>query len=1459
MPIVSRLAAMTSRAWGQFKTAAAGLVGNYLYTWGSNTNSRLGIGLVTATVNRSSPVAVALRKTFTDFDAASGVAAIDTTGAMWGWGNNSSGQVGDGSTLQRSSPVQIGTLTNWSKVSKGTNTTLSVKTDGTLWSWGLNNVGQLGDGTTVNKSSPVQVGTLTGWAYVAGDNVSLSIKTDGTLWAWGLNSVGQMGDGTTVNKSSPVQIGTLTNWAQVSGTGAASGAVKTDGTLWMWGNGASGALGNGGTTNRSSPIQVGTLTNWSKVYSGAYSCAVAIKTDGTLWAWGNNANGTLGDGTTVNKSSPIQIGTLTTWSKVYLKALSVIALKNDGTVWVWGLNSSGQLGLNDTTNRSSPVQIGLLNNYTDVKIGETLSIFTSSDGYNWSSGPAAVIGQVGATNFSTPQVVDLGTRKYASVAGLSTAMVAVSNDKKLWGWGANNVGQVGDGTTIERSLPTQVGTLTNWKSVYANGASTASAIKTNGSLWTWGSNSNGELGNNTWGTANQVLRIPTQFTNLQYSDVSYGTGGLYVSGGALYACGNNLNYQLGDGTTVWKSSPVQIGTQTNWSKVSAGKDFSLAIKTDGTLWAWGNNAGYIQGPFATNLANTTAYSSPIQIALSYGTLGNSGYSRYATHALTQEGYLVGWGRNPNYQVGNNSTTGDISGPIIIDTNVWSSVSDGSSTSMGIKSNGTLWGWGTESYGELGDGIVNSVYSSPVQIGTLTNWSKVSTAAGTNYFINTTGAIYAAGRNQSGQLGDGTTVDKSSPVQIGTLTTWSKVSGGTYFAASIKTDGTLWMWGVNTYGQLGDGTTIDKSSPIQVGTLSNWSSVSCAGSNAVAIKTDGTLWAWGFNSDGQLGDGTTVTKSSPIQIGTLTTWTKVGSAGDHSVALRSNGTIWSWGANGSGQLGLGDITNRSSPTQIGTLTNWTDLSVLANSSIYARSYLKNNNNEVWVCGDNTAGSGIAPYSVLGVAIPSPVPVPIQVGTLTTWADIAAADVYAILKKTNGSLWSAGDNGFGQLGQGDVVANYTIRQVGTLTTWNKITATEGNAFAIKSDNTLWSWGANSSGQLGDGTTVEKSSPVQIGTLSNWSYIKTSSKFGGSSAIKTDGTLWAWGNNNDGQLGLGDTASRSSPVQVGTLTNWAYSFNAGQISMFVKTDNTLWACGQGTGGSSVGDGSTVSRSSPVQIGTGYSGLMAGTYNANGSYAAQKTDNTITSWGYGYQGPSDSNNVVPAYIILASVSSPVQIGTLTNWSTNSVKTDGTLWTWGNNGSGELGLGDLATRLSPTQVGTLSNWAIASTNQQGGITGAIKTDGTLWTWGTAGNGGLGNGSTTASRSSPAQVGTLTNWSKISAGNRFMVAVKTDGTLWAWGLNNSGQLGDGTATTRSSPVQIGTLTTWKDVFVSANNSYATKTDGTIWAWGIGTSGVLGNGTVTTVSSPVQIGTLTTWTSGVNFSGTAANGAGLTSS
>jgi alpha-tubulin suppressor-like RCC1 family protein len=288
--------------------------------------------------------------------------AIKYTGEIWSWGSGAFGIRGDGLSTDKCSPVrEITSSTDWCQVSGGIWHTNAVKATGEIWSWGRN-TGRLGDGTTVNKCSPVrEISSSTNWCQVsAGDGHASAVKTTGEIWSWG--SVG-LGDGTTVSKCSPVrEISSSTNWCQVGAGSGFSSALKTTGEIWSWGCGAYGRLGNGATTNRCSPVQeISYSTNWCQVSAGLRHTS-AIKTTGEIWSWGNNTcgalgDGRLGDGTTVDKCSPVrEISSSTDWCQLGSGSYHTSALKTTGEIWSWGAGSSGRLGNGATTNRCSPVR-----------------------------------------------------------------------------------------------------------------------------------------------------------------------------------------------------------------------------------------------------------------------------------------------------------------------------------------------------------------------------------------------------------------------------------------------------------------------------------------------------------------------------------------------------------------------------------------------------------------------------------------------------------------------------------------------------------------------------------------------------------------------------------------------------------------------------------------------------------------------------------------------------------------------------------------------------------------------------------------------------------------------------------------------------------------------------------------------------------------------------------------------
>ena len=215
-------------------------------------------------------------------------------------------------------------------------------------------------------------------------------------------------------------------------------------------------------------------------------------------------------------------------------------------------------------------------------------------------------------------------------------------------------------------------------------------------------------------------------------------------------------------------------------------------------------------------------------------------------------------------------------------------SDGFGASIGIRTDGTLWAWGHNGSGKLGLSPAPNVKSSPTQVGALTDWKQVDGASNTVHAVKTDGTLWSWGIGSSGRLGNGADLtNKSSPVQVGSLTDWASVGAGFKHTLAVKTDGTLWAWGDNSSsGDLGDVTVVDRISPVPIGALSDWASVAAGRNLSLARKTDGSIWAWGFNGQGQLGDGTIISRSSPVQIGLLTDWASASLSSYHSLALKT---------------------------------------------------------------------------------------------------------------------------------------------------------------------------------------------------------------------------------------------------------------------------------------------------------------------------------------------------------------------------------------------------------------------------------------------------------------------------------------------------------------------------------------------------------------------------------------------
>ena len=723
------------------------------------------------------------------------------------------------------------------------------------------------------------------------------------------------------------------------------------------------------------------------------------------------------------------------------------------------------------------------------------------------------------------------------------------------------------------------------------------------------------------------------------------------------------------------------------------------------------------------------------------------------------------------------------------------LSGGLLSTLGLDAEGGVWSWGSNWLGGLGDGSPNAVSRStpgrvagPGGSGSLTGMRQVSASLHA-LALAENGTVWAWGENVGGQLGDGTTTQRTTPVQVvgpggqGFLDGVDQVAAALgRTSAAVRADGTVWAWGENTFGQLGDGTTTRRTTPVQVvgsggdGSLDDIVAVATGNAHVLALASDGTVWAWGANFAGQLGNGTTASSLTPVRVagtggeGVLEGVVDIATGGNFSLALDADGTVWSWGANSQGELGDGTATTRTSPVRV-------------------------------------RGLGGA-------------------GFLTDAVDVHAGQGHALVARADGTVWAWGSNGRLQLGNGSAPFRTTpapVRGADAATDLGGVVRIAGGydqSLALTTGGTAWAWGGNQVGQLGNGIPlpIERRTPVRVHGPGGGGYLDDVVGVAGgwlhSVAVLGDGSAWSWGYNVDGQLGEGKATAplhAVMPVRVRGASGMGFLTDVAQVealrssSFARKADGTVWAWGQNNIGQ-LGDGSGAAQSTPVQVrGPGGVGFLSGI---------------------------------------------VQISARAS-HTLALRSDGTVWAWGNNVLGQLGDGTFTTRTTPVQVkgpgGAGFLEGVVQVAAGGVVSYALAADGSVWAWGYNGDGALGQGSVTPPNiPTPVQVkgpggtGMLGEVVEVAGGGGYGLARKTDGTVWTWGQNSAGQLGDGTAARRTTPVQVrgpggaGFLTGASSIVGGAASSYAVLTDGTLWSWGSNASGRLGDGTTTTRLTPVQV-------------------------
>ena len=853
-------------------------------------------------------------------------------------------------------------------VSLGASHAVAIDVEGKLWAWGYNSSGQLGDGTASDRSQPTLISSESWSVAKAIGNNTWAVK-NGVLYGWGLGysaaAESGVGDGYTESRSSPVAVVGISGPATMNTlTYAAAVDPSAKTMVKMWGPVTNGRYGDNNrftTTTRAHPIDTLQLAWYSYTMVGAgASFAAAVRTDGTLWTWGGDLTGQQGyTGRGGNlpvavQNSPAQVPGTSGKSIVALNVgtLSIAALLTDGTVMFTGPAVSRGLNTADdwyattpTTTLTSPKILGTKSwSYLNHSGAEGIIFGIDTDGLLWAWGGDASTGQY-ARGGIDPQD-SLGVADPRQVMSGSWTMVvgdqvkyAIRSDGTLWSWGAGTNGELGNSMATSRSSPVQVGG--SWTMVRSDSGGFAMGIKTDGTLWAWGLNINGTLAQN-----DTVSRSsPTQVmagTSFTYCSAGSNNGGAIDTLGRLWTWGYAVNGEVGDLTVVGKSSPVQIPG--SWTMVEYGQNSGFGIKTDGSLWGWGYNLYYTLAD-GTNVSK----SSPVQIG--QGLVFKSVMPRtYGARAVTTSGEMYTWGQLAYGHFSGVSATvvAPVQAPFTMSYKLTGAnplmrgVVGGQNYDAYLDNAGRAWVYQTGNQPLI---FGRAYYSTAANNGvtflsTPNQWSKVHVNAQVAVGRDTAGNLYAWGTGTSGQLAQNDAVTRSSPTFVSNR--FADFAVGASFVHALDSLGNVYGFGSNTFGELGDTTAVTKSSPVVVNTGSMKFKSIAAGAATIAVDAVGNLVGWGYNGYGVVGDNTNLSRSQPIVLNVTTTaqfadvkFKSVAMGGYLSAAIDTNGRPWAWGYNESYNYSS-VIGSKSMPTSIaaGPYSNFIQVGVVGGASVTA---------------------------------------------------------------------------------------------------------------------------------------------------------------------------------------------------------------------------------------------------------------------------------------------------------------------------------------------------------------------------------------------------------------------------------------------------------------------------------------------------------------------------------------------
>ncbi len=1438
--------------------------------------------------------------------------ALKANGTVWSFGNNKNGQLGNNTQEDSNEPVQV--LINDSEVLEdivdigaGENSGIALNASGEVYTWGLNikdieeEIEQDSEITTQTVRHEENILTATkveglpkiekvecyknnfyaidseGHLYIWGDGYSGPTKVDTELLVDDITGKILLGQDGRVYKVEDLTtpINYVHGVYEISGKYEHYLMATVEGRIYSLGSGQQGQLGNRKNTNYNVPTLVKTETGYLEdvaSISAGNNTSMAVTFDGEAYVWGDNTNKKLGisDAKIAYAKQVTQIQDNES-TELELKPFEIVEAGNNssyladinGFVYSVGLNTKGQLGTEDNTNRTVFTKIGHEEIITkpgeiNIPVGTTDNIAIAlSNSFNLKTD---IIDGVEVEPTSTNEK-ELSISRIQGVNNEHIKNIKdFANNYTITG---NKIGRVNVVVTAgegrKKNVWINVVDSENAKvsAKVVNGDKFTIALRSDGTVWGFGS-INGE-------SNPEKYELPEDIV-----DITAGRNHVILLGksGGVYTFGTNANGQLGTGNVSTYKTPTKLNIA-DIKKVSAVENTSFAITSEGKVYAWG--AGYGKSPVLLSMDENV-----IDIGSKYY-LSEDGIVRevageHEEISLSLNQY------DPAYE------------PELEEDKIMQ-ISEGTDHILMLGKTGKVYSYGKNSYGQLGDGgIVDRLenISSAVKVeGGNILGNVIEVSAGDKYSIVVTDEhkVYTFGINEYGELGFNQDASSGGKAEYWNATLKEdiaeveRVSAGYNHTSVYKQNGEVYTFGQGENGELGneeyfnyytpqlvgkddiqtntsrivikkddtfdvdawidyfnlfkekeyeitydtndnqmiliDGDTgefmamkegrativaketgTEKIAVISVVVLENSNiepMVETAGSHTVMLKVDGTVWTYGIGEHGELGDGSRNTSDEPVQVtfpaGTVIT--QVATGENHVLALDKNGNVWGWGRNDYYQLGTTNTSDVLKPTIIAGLTNIKKIAC----GMY-NSFAVNEKGELYSFGLNANGEGgIGSYT-------NNIPVT-KASNIKDIVDIRAGKNHTIILKSTGEVYVTGSNLYGELGQNDssIRNTKTFVKVPELKNIVSVSAGISHCMALGLDGSVYTWGSNIYGELG---LNNKSSyvgvPTKVSELSNIRYISGGKNY--SLSLNKENELFVCGLNGNGELGNATKVNRSTFQKLDTIESVLGMSGGNTYTVMVKTDGTVWA----TGDYAHGDEEIKSKtrgSIPTQVGNDETGIE----ETEITIKVGETKNIGTNCSYQFNLiylDQNFNDSLTFETLKDEIADVDEKGTVTGMRVGTTRVNVT--------SSENG------RTYSVLVKVIQEDSLVAPRVSAGENFAtvLKADGSVWSFGYNSDGRLGIGDY-LTKDIPNKTNVLATYTDIKAGGDFILALRSDKTVWATGNNKRGQLGDGTNTSRNKLGQIVALS--KITKIASGDDFGIALDeyGIVYKWGSGSS------------------------------------------